>query len=265
MHSDTHKSSDEWQKEVEIQLAKVSDDMRKIDENLTPGRIIDKAIFNKFHGDRLAMLEHLKNRPIGTAMLASGILALGQDEESRENMKYKMQVKKGEYSARYQIAKNKLADKVDHLKENISSHEKNIKIPHPHTEYKSHRIDNEEEFLTRDANITMNDEFREDSYSLHNEHHSKVEDLKNKSKENYRQAKESLASTIDEHPLSIAALGFSLGALSASGFPASERETQFAQETGADFFQKLSEDFDQALNKSVDLLRDRFIKDLGRI
>lgn len=79
MKSPSTKSSDELNKEVRSQLGKVRRDVEEIESRLTPGQLIDDAIFYP-HGENLAgTFEHLKRNPIGTAFLSLGTILLMED------------------------------------------------------------------------------------------------------------------------------------------------------------------------------------------
>lgn len=263
MHSDTHKNSDELKKEVENQIGKVTNDVQDIDKKLTPGHVVDKVVFSQFRGDRIAMLNRMKERPVGTAMFAAGLLALGQDDESRERLANKIEAKRGEYSAKAKIATSKIKDKFS------GSDEDEFKSIEAHTEYNSHRFDTEDSnpdelYLSDTSNVTIgNDLNGSNEKGLGDKASEQFTHMKYTVSSNYNSAKNYSMRTFEENPTALAALGFSLGALSGGSLPVSEKESEMVHEKGDTFLKDISHDLDDTLYHSIDKLKNRFIQDLS--
>ncbi len=78
------KSTQELKQQVLSDIQRVKDDFEEIKTRMTPGQLIDDAIYYR-RGDSspAATFEHLKRNPVGTSFLTIGTLLLMEDEYSR--------------------------------------------------------------------------------------------------------------------------------------------------------------------------------------
>src|SRR5690606_34723851 len=115
--SQNTKSSDQLKKEVDKEIKNVRRDMDAIEGRLSPGQIIDDAIFYP-HGKNLrSTIDHLKRNPIGTTFLSLGTLLLMEDESHQTY----------EAASRTKIASARtgMADKVNSVKSSVRD-----RLPH---------------------------------------------------------------------------------------------------------------------------------------
>jgi ElaB/YqjD/DUF883 family membrane-anchored ribosome-binding protein len=127
MNSNT-KSSKQLKREVENQLNAIDKDIDQLKNRLTPGRLIDDAVFSRYRGNPRATFDYLKSNPVGTTFLALGTILLMEDESHQS---YETLAKRRTSDALDQAhtqAGELMTDarlRVDDLKENIRS-----KMPH---------------------------------------------------------------------------------------------------------------------------------------
>ena len=80
MKSQNTKSSDQLKREVDKEIRTVKRDLDEIEGRLSPGQLIDDAIFYP-HGKNLrSTIDHLKRNPVGTTFLSLGTILLMEDE-----------------------------------------------------------------------------------------------------------------------------------------------------------------------------------------
>lgn len=80
MKSQNTKSSDELQRDVREQVQKVNQDIYEIQSRLTPGQLIDRAIFQRRDQSIAQKFDYLKRNPVGTAFLSLGTIMLMENE-----------------------------------------------------------------------------------------------------------------------------------------------------------------------------------------
>lgn len=117
MKSQNTKSSDQLKKEVDKEIRNVKRDLDEIEGRLSPGQIIDDAIFYP-HGKNLrSTLDHLKRNPVGTTFLSLGTILLMEDESHQTF----------EANARIKInsARSNVNERVSTVKSSIKEH-----LPH---------------------------------------------------------------------------------------------------------------------------------------
>ncbi|HXH29836.1 MAG TPA: hypothetical protein VNJ01_03385 [Bacteriovoracaceae bacterium] len=78
------KSTTELKNQVLADIKKVKEDFEEIKTRMTPGQLIDDAIYyRRGGGDPAATFDHLKRNPVGTSFLTIGTLLLMEDEYHR--------------------------------------------------------------------------------------------------------------------------------------------------------------------------------------
>lgn len=113
MKSQDTKSSDQLKREVDQQVRKVRNDLDALQGRLSPGQLIDDAIFYPHGRNITSTIDHLKRNPVGTAFLSLGTILLMEDENH-------MTMEAG--------ARNKLTT----VKDSFSSVKESIKQQLPH-------------------------------------------------------------------------------------------------------------------------------------
>ncbi len=117
---DRNKSSAELQKEVHGQIDKIGSNIEDVRGRMTPGSLIDDAIFYP-HGKSLtATYSHLKDNPMGTMFLSLGTLLLMEDQNRvtyEAHLKSSMSEAAEKGSQKYQEVKHNLEQKAHDLSE----------------------------------------------------------------------------------------------------------------------------------------------------
>jgi hypothetical protein len=103
------KSARELKQEIYQQLDEVERDIDKIKARMSPGQIIDDAIFYPRGGDSRLVFDHLRANPIGTTFLTLGTLLLMEDNEMILNLKAK------EYGTQVGVKRQELSHQKDEL------------------------------------------------------------------------------------------------------------------------------------------------------
>lgn len=174
MKSPNTKSSDQLKREVDQQVRKVRNDIDSFQGRLSPGQLIDDAIFYP-HGRSLSStVDHLKRNPVGTAFLSLGTILLMEDENHmtmESGAKNKLNTVKDSFSSvketiRQQLPHKELTPgtvpsrgdiakgKVNHLKENLQSKVSDLKDKIPSKEeLKSKFSHNKEDLSSRATDL----------------------------------------------------------------------------------------------------------------
>lgn len=112
MNTKNTKTSAVLKEEVKDEIEKVNHDLNQIQKRLTPGQIIDDAIYYPHGGNQQAVFQHLKQNPIGASFLTLGTLFLMEDEKLQS------------YE---EVIKQKTGQSLDKLKSKYKNYEEVIK------------------------------------------------------------------------------------------------------------------------------------------
>lgn len=94
-------------------LGKVNNDLREIQQRITPGQIIDDALsYRRGSGDPARTLQLLKDNPIGTSFLTLGTLLLMESERHQSYEEYAR--------IHYGMMKERLGENIDDLRDKVS-------------------------------------------------------------------------------------------------------------------------------------------------
>lgn len=119
-----HKTSAELQQEVHGQIDKIGANIEGVRSRMTPGSLIDDAIFYP-HGKSLtATYSHLKDNPMGTMFLSLGTLLLMEDQNRvtyEEHLKSSMSEAAEKGSLKYNEIKRNVGEKAHELSDELRS------------------------------------------------------------------------------------------------------------------------------------------------
>ncbi|MFP5385534.1 MAG: hypothetical protein ACLGHN_05605 [Bacteriovoracia bacterium] len=277
MKSQNTKSSNELQKEVHKEIRNVKRDLDEIQGRLSPGQIIDDAIFYP-HGRSLgSTFDHLKRNPVGTTFLSLGTILLMEDETHKTyetSAKTKFSSAKTDLNTRVQTMKEnvkakiphkdptapgigeKLKNKVQGVKEGLSSKAGEIKenVQSKATEVQEN-LQHQSSDMRADAEAAFSNlDVQDESSGAFN---------KDKVKEKISDFAESGKSKVkDLDPMAYMALGAGLGALTGASLPVGNKEEEFVDSKLSDKFSNLSDEIQQAINESSNILKDLVIQDV---
>lgn len=236
MKSPNTKSSSELQREVRSEINNLKRDVESLQGRLTPGQILDDAIFYPRGKSLSATFDHLKRNPVGTAFLSLGTILLMEDEN---------------HSTYETLAKNK----VTTMKDSINTVKNTVKNQLPHKNLEPGMAPNKADRAKgkiRDMKANVTAKAAKLRGTL-NDAVDKVDIEATKLK-----VKDKL-STLD--PMAYLALGASLGALTGAALPISEKEQALVQSKFQDKISSFSKDLEGAINECSNILKDLVIND----
>lgn len=216
---DNTKSTEELKKQVLSDIERVKDDFREIKQRMTPGQVIDDALFYRGRREPRETFAHLRANPIGTTFLTLGTLLLMEDEQHRSF----------ESLARDQAAvvKDRVAEKKDQISARVSE-----------------RVDEVKEKLARKKEeLTATTE--------------SIDDFTAGKKDEVTQRVKDFARDLD--PMIYLALGAGLGTITGAGLPLSEKEIQAVDSAQSEKMSKFASEIQDALNQSVNILKNEVI------
>lgn len=246
---DTNKSSEQLQREVHGQINKIADNIETARVRMSPGNLLDDAIFYP-HGKSLSSTyEHLKNNPMGSMFLSLGTLLLMEDQE---HISYESRFKS---SAADTWEQGK--EEFRHAKENFS--EKSTGW----SESAKESIQRAKERFQSKA-----EEFK--AKGLKSEGKQRIESAKTSAREAYESAKHRLEEITPRigsareniHPFAIASLGLGLGASLGASFPIKSVEAKLQNDSNRDQLRKLSSEFDDAIREAGERVKNQLIDEL---
>jgi hypothetical protein len=250
MNSQNTKSSKELKREVLNELDKVEKDLDHIESKMTPGQIIDSALFAGPNIRLADTLERLKANPIGTSFLTFGTLLLKEDETHQS---YESHLKK------------ETSDMVDKSKAKIqmrSAEKQREKDMTPsRSDITQNNIHNKVEGLKDQAHQAKEsaqaklNEMKEKTSTGMNSLRSSSENLKLK-------AQEGVHKVGHLEPLTYVALGLGLGSLTGASLPVMEAEQRAVDNNLNEKLSDFSRDMQDALNQSANIFKNEIVSDL---
>ncbi len=119
MNLNDTKSSKDLRKEITQDLDRLDTNIDALKERMSPGQMIDDAIFRNYRGDPKRSFNYLKSNPVGSSLLALGTLLL-MDNEGESYEQYLKKQSKVAYEE-YRTKASDLKLKAVHTKERIGS------------------------------------------------------------------------------------------------------------------------------------------------
>lgn len=287
MKSQNTKSSDELQREVRQEVRNVNRDLDNIQGRLSPGKIIDDAIFSSHGRSPAAIFDHLKRNPIGTTFLSLGTLLLMEDESHTTY----------ESSARNKIssARSTVNDKMSLAKEKIQSHmpvrdpnapsitekakaklsgvkdsfDSKVSEIREGLEARVHRKEITETFLSAD-------ESNSEGYAgldIEGSKGSKLKNVKEKLSSGLSQGREKLSAGLSQGKekfqnmdnTTFMALGAGLGILTGASLPISDAEERMVNDKLQGRLSDFNSELREAMNECSNILKDLVINDVKEI
>jgi hypothetical protein len=227
MNSRDNKSSGELKREVLQELNKVNSDLNSLQGRLTPGQFIDDALFTSVGHSPRVVYDHLVANPIGTALLSLGTLLLMENDL---HVTYESQLR------------NRSREQVDALRVRVSGVNEKI---HGLVDRTKEKIERSSDKISG-IKETL---FKKDEFTTTGE---------------YDHLKETVSAKVESvkhlHPLTFAAIGVGLGALTGIALPVSEKEQTLIDQKLGNQMSLFSREFLDAINQSVNVLKDEFLE-----
>jgi F0F1-type ATP synthase membrane subunit b/b' len=295
MNSDINKkSAREIRHEVMGDIKKLNHDIDRIKDHLTPGQIIDDAIYYRHAKTPRATFDYLKENPVGTSFLALGTLLLMEDETNRSFETITKNKASGAFGSAKESAyeirdglKTRIDDvklKVDDVKSNIKSKiskEKEEIVEASASEYEQAK---EKSLQGIESAKSKAKSLKGQVQDLKKEAQDKIPDIKDQASKSFDSAKEKIASASESvkkkvsegldtakskansiEPLTYAVLGAGLGTLTGASLPLSEKEEKFAEGKMDEKISDFTRDLQDALNESANILKSEFLNDISGI
>lgn len=301
MKSQNTKSSDELRREVQNQINTIDNDITQIQSRLTPGQLIDHALFSRADLSIAQKFTYLKNNPVGTAFLSLGTLMLMEGEA---NQTYEAQAKEKLSSLKSAVKSqmphkqvgpdmvpntadraigkvHDLKNKVMDMKNGLTSKVSEVKTSA--TEMKSEIQSTAGQI--KDGITTGVDAIKENidtftanagsttsSPSDFENWRSSVDDegIKQKMKDTLSSGREKMSSFYSTgmdkvhnlEPMTFMVLGLGLGAATGAALPIPEKEQQFVESHLSDRMGDFNTDMRKAIQECSDVLKDLVLNDV---
>ena len=266
-----NKSSGELKREVLHELNKVNNDLDRLQGRLTPGQFIDDALFTPIGRNPRAVFDHLLANPVGTAFLSIGTLLLMENDS---HVTYESQIKD-----RSQVALNRSREQVGVVKAKMSGVNEKIHGVMDRTKEKidlskdkisglKNKFSKKDEFTTTgEYDLTQGGELGTGSIDDMKMDSADVKDVKGKITSKVSAFTDNIRSTTMHQvdtvknldPMTFAAIGAGLGALTGIALPVSEKEQTLIDQKLGNQMTVFSSEFQDAINQSVKILKDEFL------
>lgn len=281
----TTKSVAELKQQVLNDIQKVKDDFKEIQSRMTPGQMIDDAIYYR-RGDRspAQTFEFLRANPIGTSLLTLGTILLMEDEVTHKTWEMRASSQIGAVKSKVQGAVTQTRGVIDRVKTTVSSH-----LPHS-TDSSSPISDLGQRLDSKFNDIQSNIEgvsanLQGTAAETMSSAKSTLQDAKASLQDRAMHAREQIGSAVDSlgdrahgvmdsvktatsgmvdtarhlDPLTYLALGAGLGTITGAAIPVSETELNAVDSIAQDKFARFSEELQTALNSSMNIMKNEFI------
>ena len=245
MNSRNNKSSGELKREVLHELNKVNSDLNSLQGRLTPGQLIDDALFTSVGHSPRVVYDHLIANPLGTALLSLGTLLLMENDSHvtyESQLRHRSRQQVDSFKVRVSEVNEKIHGLVDRTKEKIERSSDKI------SGIKETLFKKDEFTTTGEDDLNQGGELGTGSIDhLKETVSAKVESVKNL------------------NPLTFAAIGVGLGALTGIALPVSEKEQTLIDQKLGNQMSLFSREFLDAINQSVNVLRDEFLEKFSEL
>ncbi len=281
------KSTEDLKQQVLQDIKKVKEDFEEIKQRMTPGQLIDDAIFYRSGRSPAATFEHLKTNPVGATFLTLGTLLLMEDENHRSyesiarDKAHVVTDKFGNvvHSAqdtihRVQDKLHSAQDKVSNIKDSISA-----KIS-GHASSQSQTTAGKTDLYSMgfgegmdldsptrsnvgskmsDAKEAIGGQFENAQDSIREGLSTAKDKISSASESVRHKAKDVIESAKHLDPLTYLALGAGLGTITGAALPVSEAESDLIDSKFENNLSNFSQELQEALNESINILKNEFI------
>lgn len=292
MNLNDTKSSGELRREISQDLDRLDRKVDHLKERLTPGQVLDDAVFSAYRGDPRGSYNYLKENPIGTSFLALGTLLLmdNNGESYEKTLRKQSGVVYQDYKHRADLLKNSALEARDRVSERIADISGDIKTKTREVKEKGIQLKEQlEEKISRskteirdnviDASQTFKERAQESLEALNLDEIGandleRVPSLKagfgekvNQVRSTVREYSSSAVGKIKENnldSLSYVALGLGAGFAIGGLIPLSEDEISVSSNNSGIDFSSLRREIEQAANESINIFKDEFVETLKK-
>lgn len=266
-------NSKQLRNEVHEDINNINRDIDEIQRRMTPGQILDDAIFGRGTRNTSETFDYLKSNPLGTSLITLGALCLMEDEnhQSYEHIaKNKAHEVEEKLASQYHSTQDSLRSKVHNAEEKMHHMQDQIKD-------KIHSVRKNEEQLgfeglglgegmdvegfgqeIKNAKEKLNTKIHESKEKINEKIHSVEQRLKDRTHSTIESAKQ-----LD--PMTYLALGAGLGTITGASLPVTEREKSMLHSKYEHEFTEFAHDLELAINESANILKNQFVGGFSEI
>lgn len=278
------KSTEELKQQVIQDIKKVKQDFEEIKQRMTPGQLIDDAIYYRHGRSPAETFEYLKANPVGTSFLTLGTLLLMEDENHRSYESWARdrahivtdKVGNAVHSAQDRI--HNVQDKIHNVQDKIhtATHraselkDKVVSKVSSKTQHESYSDIGFGEGMDVSGVEGVNTRLQETKENVA----GKFQDAKESVREGVQTAKSKLNTAAESvktraqdvvesakhlDPLTYLALGAGLGTITGAALPVSAAESELVDSKFEENLSNFSQELQDALNESINILKNEFI------
>lgn len=256
--------SEKIREEVLEDIHKVNNDMDNIIHRLTPGQILDDAIYSHGSKNPSDTFEYLKSNPLGTTLITLGALCLMEDEQHQSYGKKIMNKAQEMTEDQLHKAKGQIQSKVHQAQDKMQDIQHRVQDKIHTAKHKKESVGFEDVGLGEGMDVEgIGSKYQ----SAKEQVNAKIQDAKDKFREELltteRKIKGRAEETIERakhlEPMTYLALGAGLGTITGAALPVSDRENEFISSHFESEFSEFRNDLEFAINKSVNILKNEII------
>lgn len=242
------KTSGELKNEVLNELQNVRRDLDLLQRRITPGQIIDDALFRPVGRTPRMIFDHLKANPIGTAFLSLGTILL-MENDSHVTYESSLRTRGASVINKTRSDVKAVRTKVDQAVDKTRS-----------------KIEEIKQKMTPGNIPRAEFQFNEGGELGHSSFEDTVQDFKTGIQENLGEIKDSAFAKVAEvaeikelDAMAVMAMGAGLGALTGVSLPVSAKEDELIDQKLSGTLSEFSSEFQEAINQSVKILKNELL------
>ena len=274
-YTTNRKSTEELKQQVLQDIKKVKDDFEEIKQRMTPGQLIDDAIFYRSGRSPAATFEHLKTNPVGTTFLTLGTLLLMEDENHRS---YESMAREKAHVVTDKVgnAVHSAQETIHRVQGKLHSAQETISSKISSSRDSSETLGLNEEYTmgfgegmdldgpstgtkTQNAKSAVGSKLGHAKEVLGERIETAKSKLSSASETVKHKAHDAVESAKHLDPLTYLALGAGLGTITGAALPVSEAESELIDSKFENNLSNFSQELQDALNESVNILKNEFI------
>lgn len=261
-NTNTAKTSAELQQEVRSSLSDIVRNIGQLKNRLSPGQLIDDAIFYPHKGNPALTFEHLKRNPIGSSFLAIGTMLLMEDERHRSyERNVSERVSRVASAGRVQLshAAEGARERMDDIKARVSDVKSNISTSMDTVKSKVSGLKGKASTQVSELGETISNSVLGNGSDVGGPTGINS-DVSSRVSTTLESARETVTNL---DPMAYMAIGLGLGALSGASLPVHEAEQRFVDSKLSGRMADFKRECQAALHESYDVMKSSFMGDVS--
>jgi len=256
--------SEQLREEVLQDIHKVNNDMDAIIGRLTPGQLLDDAIYSHGSKNPNDTFEYLKSNPLGTTLITLGALCLMEDEQHQSYGKKIMNKAQELTEENLHKAQDQIHSKVHQAQDKMHDIQHRVQDKIQTAKHKKESVGFEDVGLGEGMDVEgIGSKVRHTKDQVS----ARIQDTRERFREELltteRKIKGRAEETIERakhlDPMTYLALGAGLGTITGAALPVSDKENEFISSHFESEFSEFRNDLEFAINKSVNILKNEII------